>query len=88
MRKKIDKKEYFDGFAHKWCDYRRRRAYYWNSITDYCRYFIHPTDSVLEVGCGAGDLVASVAAPATWASTSAPRSSGRHGSASRTSSSG
>lgn len=60
MRKKIDKKEYFDGFAHKWCDYRRRRAYYWNSITDYCRYFIHPTDSVLEVGCGAGDLVASV----------------------------
>ena len=48
---------YFDSVAGKWQKYRSNHDYYWNTITDYCNYFIHPHDSVLEVGCGAGDLI-------------------------------
>lgn len=53
-------KEYFDNAADSWVRYRKSRAYYWDSITDYCNYFIHPSNSVLEVGCGAGDMIASL----------------------------
>ncbi len=48
---------YFESFADNWQRYRRNHAYYWNTITDYCNYFIHPDDSVLEIGCGSGDLI-------------------------------
>ena len=51
---------YFEEFAPRWTKYRSRRSYYWNSITTYCNYFVHPTDSVLEVGCGAGDLIGTI----------------------------
>src|SRR5574344_588273 len=57
MANKIDMHRYFEEFAPRWTKYRSRRSYYWNSITTYCNYFVHPTDSVLEVGCGAGDLI-------------------------------
>ena len=50
-------KNYWEQFACKWVKYRKRRAYYWNSISKYCNYFIHPESSVLEVGCGGGDLL-------------------------------
>ena len=32
-------------------------AYYWKEISDYCNYFSHEDSSVLEVGCGSGDLL-------------------------------
>ncbi|WP_430931949.1 glycosyltransferase [Saccharicrinis sp. 156] len=53
-------KEYWDNFSEKWIKYRRRRSYYWNSISKYCSYFIHPDCSILEVGCGQGDLLDSI----------------------------
>ncbi len=35
-------------------------AYYWNEISDYLNYFSHQDTSVLEVGCGNGDLLAKI----------------------------
>ncbi len=56
----INIKEYWEGFADKWVKYRKRRSYYWNSISRYCNYFISEDSSVLEIGCGAGDLLNSI----------------------------
>ena len=35
-------------------------SYYWNEISNYTNYFSHEDSSVLEVGCGSGDLLASI----------------------------
>lgn len=54
-----DKKTYFNSIAQK----RKKRAvssYYWNEISNYCKYFSHEDSSVLEVGCGSGDLLATI----------------------------
>lgn len=51
---------YFNKLAAK----RKNRgfsAYYWKEITGYCNYFSHEDSSVLEVGCGSGDLLAGIA---------------------------
>lgn len=51
---------YFNQIAKK----RKNRflsKYYWQEITDYCNYFSHEDSSVLEVGCGSGDLLARIA---------------------------
>ena len=53
-------KEYFNILASK----RKGRGlsnYYWSEITNYCNYFSHEDSSVLEVGCGSGDLLAGIA---------------------------
>ncbi|MCX8080267.1 MAG: bifunctional class I SAM-dependent methyltransferase/glycosyltransferase family 2 protein [Bacteroidia bacterium] len=34
--------------------------YYWKEITDYLSYFCHKSSSILEVGCGTGDLLAAL----------------------------
>ncbi|MFQ5561870.1 MAG: glycosyltransferase, partial [Nitrospinota bacterium] len=34
---------------------RNRVAYYWDGIVNYCNYFIHDDDRVLEIGCGNGE---------------------------------
>src|SRR5687768_5805798 len=39
---------------------RRFSKYYWNEITQYCKYFSHEDASVLEVGCGNGDLLSHI----------------------------
>lgn len=54
-----DKKTYFDNLAKA----RKKRgisAYYWNEITNYSKYFSHEDSSVLEIGCGSGDLLAGI----------------------------
>jgi len=43
---------------------RRINAYYWQEISDYISYFSHEDSSVLEIGCGNGDLLASIPASA------------------------
>lgn len=50
-------KEYFDSLAPYRVRDRKRHAYYWNSITKYCNYFSHEGYSVLEIGCGTGELI-------------------------------
>ncbi|MBQ4280309.1 MAG: glycosyltransferase [Rikenellaceae bacterium] len=55
-----DKKAYFNEQAATLARYRYRRRYYWDSITRQCNYFIPAGSSVLEVGCGMGDLIARV----------------------------
>jgi len=48
---------YFEDLGKK----RKERIfnrYYWREITEYCAYFSHENSSVLEVGCGNGDLLA------------------------------
>ena len=54
------KHTYFNSLAKK----RKKRgfsAYYWKEITNYTNYFSHEDSSVLEVGCGSGDLLADIA---------------------------
>lgn len=50
-------KEYFDKIAGKRIKTRKRNGYYWNDITNYCNYFIHDDYSVVEVGCGNGEMI-------------------------------
>ena len=54
-----DKKTYFNTLGKR----RKQRsisAYYWNEISNYCKYFSHEDSSILEVGCGSGDLLAKI----------------------------
>ncbi len=50
-------KEYFDKLAPGRVADRRKHSYYWNDITKYCNYFSHESISVLEIGCGTGELI-------------------------------
>lgn len=52
--------EYFEQAANGWTEYRKRRSYYWDSITEYVGYYIHPSNSVVEIGCGTGELIQAV----------------------------
>ena len=52
-------RDYFNSIAQK----RKKRVvsrYYWKEVSDYCAYYAHEDTSVLEVGCGSGDLLASI----------------------------
>lgn len=60
MSKKQTFKDYFSAIADNRIKYRKTRAYYWNDITKYCNYFLHNEHSVLEIGCGTGELIARV----------------------------
>lgn len=54
-----DKIKYFDKLGA----IKRERTfskYYWQEITDYINYFSHPECTLLEIGCGCGDLLAGV----------------------------
>ncbi len=53
----LDKKTYFNSIAPKRIEQRRVKRYYWNDITKYCNYFVHENSSVLEIGCGTGELL-------------------------------
>ncbi len=54
MNSKIN---YFDTLAARRIKQRKAKGYYWNDITRYCDYFIHEELSVLEIGCGTGELL-------------------------------
>ncbi len=57
MSKTEINKSYFDNLAKTRIKYRKSKSYYWNSITKYCDYFCHSESSVLEIGCGTGELI-------------------------------
>jgi ubiquinone/menaquinone biosynthesis C-methylase UbiE len=52
--------EYFDNAALTRIKYRQTKHYYWDSITEYCNFFVQPDSSVLEIGCGTGELIAQI----------------------------
>jgi ubiquinone/menaquinone biosynthesis C-methylase UbiE len=53
-------KKYFDQLAPNYSAYRKRFTYYFKEIRNYNQFFISPTDSVLEIGCGVGTLIGSL----------------------------
>lgn len=55
-----DIKQYFSALAPKWRAYRSKRAYYWNQITRFVSFYMNPGQSVIEIGCAAGDMIAQV----------------------------
>ncbi len=50
---------YFENLGRKRKE-RRFNKYYWQEITNYTAYFSHEDGSVLEIGCGNGDLLAGI----------------------------
>jgi SAM-dependent methyltransferase len=48
---------YFNSIADKRIKIRKKNTYYWDSITRYCNYFIHPECSVIEIGSGNGEML-------------------------------
>jgi len=52
--------EYFDNAAKTRIGYRKKKSYYWDSITEYCNFFIDDDSSVLEIGCGTGELIGNI----------------------------
>jgi len=52
--------DFFNHLANRRIQSRKKHAYYWNDITQHCDYFIHPESSVLEIGCGCGELINAV----------------------------
>ena len=60
LTKKQELIRYFDNLALTRLSGKRSHSYYWNEITNYCNYFSNNTLSVLEIGCGTGELIASI----------------------------
>jgi SAM-dependent methyltransferase len=49
---------YYNNAAKTWSRYRKRKSYYWDSITRHCNYFIPADHKVLEIGCATGEMLA------------------------------
>ncbi len=60
LNSKESTKAYFESIADRRLQWKRRNRFYHRSIENYFSYIIPPGSSVLEVGCGAGDLLAAV----------------------------
>ncbi len=57
---KAELKKYFDEIAPQRDAWKRRNRYYYQELESLCRRIIPPGRSVLEIGCGTGDLLAAV----------------------------
>jgi len=53
-------RKYFDSFAAVRDTWRRRNMGYYLELVRYYRYHVQPNASVLEMGCGTGDLLAAL----------------------------
>ena len=57
---KAEKTKYFDSVAVEREKWRKRAAYYHRELEKYLRFLIPRGSSVLEIGCGTGELLASL----------------------------
>ncbi len=51
---------YYDSFASRRDDFRRKNRYYYALLDKQYRYFVPEGKRVLEIGCGTGDLLAAL----------------------------
>ena len=59
---RADRLAHFEHVAQEGSARNVFNRYYWNDITKHCAYFSHADSSVLEIGCGQGDLLAGIRA--------------------------
>lgn len=57
---KTEKIKYFDSLAQEGEQQRKRGAYYHKELENYLRFLIPSNSSVLEIGCGSGNLLAAL----------------------------
>ena len=57
---KAEKIKYFDSIAYDRAKWRKRGAYYHSELEKYLRFLIPSHSSVLEIGCGTGELLAAL----------------------------
>ena len=57
---KEERIKYFDSVAEEREKWREKGAYYHKQLEKYLRYLIPPDSSVIEIGCGTGDLLAAL----------------------------
>jgi ubiquinone/menaquinone biosynthesis C-methylase UbiE len=57
MKKKIIIQEYFDDLAPRRDYWKRKNSYYYDYVENFLSFLVAPNKSVLEVGCGTGDLL-------------------------------
>ncbi len=60
MKKKENSLHFFEDIAEKRDKWKKRNAYYWKDLERFCDFLIPEYASVLEIGCGTGDLLASL----------------------------
>lgn len=53
-------RQQFDALAPHWDSWKRRNRYYYDDFTKLMRFLIPPQSTVLEIGCGTGDLLAAI----------------------------
>lgn len=53
---------FFDMIAPERDKWKKRNKYYWEDLENFCSFLVPEDASVLEVGCGTGDLLASIKA--------------------------
>ena len=59
IRKNLD---FFESVAQERDRWKRKNWYYWEDLENFCSFLVPENAKVLEVGCGTGDLLASLKA--------------------------
>ena len=57
MTRKQQFYNHFEKLAATYTKYKKRYSYYWNDIISYINYFLTNEQSILDIGCGAGDTL-------------------------------
>ena len=58
----MDNLKYFEAIAHIRDEWKDKNKYYWGDLEKLCSFLVPENASVLEIGCGTGDLLACIKA--------------------------